>query len=45
MNKEKWEEAIKAWTKVKEQAKIDIEQADLYIEAINTHLNTKTEEE
>ena len=45
MLKEKWEEAIKAWERVKAQAEIDIEQANLYIKAINTHLNTKTEEE
>jgi len=40
MNKDKWLEAIKAWERVKAQAEIDLEQADLYIEAINTHLNT-----
>lgn len=43
--KEKWEEAIKAWERIKAQAEIDISQAELYINAINTHLNTKTGEE
>jgi hypothetical protein len=66
MPREKWEEAIKAWERVKAQAEIDIYQANLYLaaikihldpldprhfkyddetESINTHLNTKTEEE
>ena len=40
MNKENWEEGIKAWTKIKEQAEIDIEQANLYIEAIQSKINT-----
>ena len=34
MNKEEWEKGIEAWTKVKTQATIDIEQAELYISAI-----------
>lgn len=45
MSKEKWQEAIKAWERVKAQAEIDIAQADLYIQAINTHLNTINKEE
>jgi len=44
MKEEKWQEAIAAWQRVKAQAEIDIAQADLYIEAINTHLNNKPEE-
>ncbi len=45
MPKEKWEEAIKAWERIKAQAEIDIAQAELYIKAINTLFNTKTCEE
>lgn len=40
MDKAKWEDGIAAWTKIKAQAEIDIEQANLYIAAINTHLNS-----
>lgn len=43
MTKEKWLEAITAWERVKAQAEIDIAQANLYIEAINIHLNKTTE--
>ena len=39
MDPAKWEEGIAAWTKVKAQAEIDIEQADLYIKAIKDHLS------
>lgn len=39
MTPEKWQEAIKAWERVKEQAQIDIEQAELYLAAIHSHLN------
>ena len=42
MTPEKWQEGIDAWTKIKAQAEIDIEQADLYIAAIRTHLNKET---
>ena len=34
MKKEDWQKGIDAWEKVKLQAQIDLEQADLYIEAI-----------
>jgi len=34
MNKTQWEEGIAAWEKVKTQAEIDMEQAELYIKAI-----------
>jgi len=34
MNKEEWEKGLEAWSNIKKQAKIDIEQADLYIGAI-----------
>lgn len=34
MKKEDWQKGIEAWTKVKNQAQIDIEQAELYISAI-----------
>lgn len=44
MNKEKWQEAITVWTKVRDQAEIDLAQANLYLEAINTHLNKESEE-
>jgi hypothetical protein len=44
MKREKWEEALKAWQRVKDQAEIDIAQADLYTAAINTHLNTNMED-
>lgn len=40
MNREKWQEARKAWERVKQQGEIDIEQANLYLEAIDKHLNT-----
>lgn len=38
MDRKKWEDGIAAWTKVKEQAQIDIEQAELYIQAIENKL-------
>jgi hypothetical protein len=34
MNKEQWQKGIEAWTRIKTQALIDIEQAELYIQAI-----------
>lgn len=34
MQKEDWEKGIEAWERVKKQAQIDIEQAELYIQAI-----------
>ena len=45
MNKEKWQEAVTVWTKVKDQAEIDLAQANLYLDAINKHLNKETERE
>ena len=39
MPKEKWEEAIVVWTKVRDQAEIDLAQANLYLDAIDKHLN------
>jgi len=38
MKKEDWQKGIDAWTKIKAQAEIDIEQANLYIEAIKKKL-------
>ena len=38
MKKEQWNEGIKAWEKIRTQAKIDIEQADLYISAIKNKI-------
>lgn len=35
MNKEEWENGVKAWENVRKQAQIDIEQADLYLSAIH----------
>ncbi len=34
MNQSEWEKGLMAWENIKTQATIDIEQADLYIEAI-----------
>ena len=39
MSPEKWEEAKAVWTKVREQAEIDLAQANLYLDAIDKHLN------
>ena len=44
MNKEQWEDGVKAWEKVKEQATIDLEQADLYIKSIQKVISELTEE-
>lgn len=38
MNREDWENGIKAWEKIKTQAQIDIEQAELYISAIKNKI-------
>lgn len=35
MKVEEWKQGLEAWGKVKKQAELDMEQADLYIEAIN----------
>jgi hemerythrin-like domain-containing protein len=43
MTPEKWAEAITAWTKIKEQAEIDLAQANLYLDAIDKHLNKEKE--
>ena len=40
MNETEWNQGIDAWEKVRTQAKIDIEQADLYIEAIQKKIET-----
>lgn len=40
MNKEQINDAIKAWTKIKDQALIDIEQSDLYVSALKEKLKT-----
>jgi hypothetical protein len=37
----KCKEAIEAWTKVKDQATIDIEQAELYISALKAEIKTQ----
>lgn len=44
MPPEKWEEAKTVWIKVRDQAEIDLAQANLYLDAINTHLNKQSEE-
>ena len=44
MPKEKWEEAKNVWMKVRDQAEIDLAQANLYLQAIDTHLNNHSEE-
>ena len=38
MNKEDWISGIEAWTRVLAQSKIDQEQAELYIDAINSKI-------
>ena len=38
MEQKQWEDGIKAWEKIKKQAMIDIEQAELYIEAIQKQI-------
>ena len=40
MKIEEWKNGIDAWTKIKTQANIDIEQADLYIKAIEDKMKT-----
>ena len=34
MNLEQWTQGLEAWNKVQNQAQIDLEQSELYIEAI-----------
>lgn len=41
MSPEKWEEAKVVWTKVRDQAEIDLAQANLYLDAIDKHLNNQ----
>jgi hypothetical protein len=38
MNNDEWTKGIEAWEKVKRQAQLDAEQADLYIEAIKERI-------
>jgi hypothetical protein len=38
MNKDDWMKGIEAWERVKKQAEIDMEQAELYIQAIKEKL-------
>lgn len=45
MPPEKWQEAITVWTKVRDQAQIDLAQANLYLDAIDKHLNKQSEDE
>jgi hypothetical protein len=40
ITKEDWIKGKEAWERIKKQAEIDIEQATLYIAAINIHLNS-----
>jgi hypothetical protein len=40
MNAEEWKKGIEAWNRVKQQAEIDMEQADLYIEAIKNKMES-----
>ena len=41
MKKEQWQNGIDAWKKVQEQATIDLEQAELYIKAIENKMAEK----
>lgn len=38
MKNEEWQKGIDAWENVKRQAQIDLEQADLYIQAIKNKM-------
>lgn len=40
MNKTQWEDGIAAWKKVQEQATIDLEQAELYINTIQQKIDS-----
>ena len=44
MNIEDWEKAIKAWQSIKNQAEMDITQADLFIAAIEKKLKEMKED-
>lgn len=44
MTAQEWEKGIEAWTKVKNQAQIDMEQAELYIQAIKNKINEVNED-
>ena len=44
MPPELWEQAITTWTKVRDQAHIDLAQANLYLDAIDKHLNKEKQE-
>ena len=35
ISKEEWKQSLKAWENIKKQANIDMEQADLFISAVN----------
>ena len=40
MDRKQWLEAKEAWEKIKDQGRISVDEANLFIEAINTHLNS-----
>ena len=40
MKADEWNKGIEAWEKVRKQAEIDMEQADLYIQAIKNKIKT-----
>ncbi len=45
MNKEEWQKGLDAWINVKKQAALDVEQATLYIEAIESKIKSFPKEE
>jgi len=40
----KWKEGLEAWTKVYEQAQIDLEQSELYIQALKQKISDMEKE-
>jgi hypothetical protein len=40
ITKEDWIKGKEAWERIKKQAEIDLEMSNLFIEAINIHLNS-----
>ena len=45
MKADEWNKGIEAWEKVRKQAEIDMEQADLYIQAIRNKIKKLPKEE
>ena len=44
MNKSEWKKGLDEWTRVKLQAQINVEQADLYIAAIKDKINSLSDD-